>query len=114
MYYGELYYEELIRVIPPKIRRSLSEKLIDILLEAKEFKKVPSSVSKMILHYWHKDQLHYKRGLKNLLMAVEKAAPEKAAAVLAAYDLSEIKHLIARWKQNVTYRAGINFMPLNF
>ena len=47
-------------------------------------------------------------------MAVEKAASEKAAAALVAFDLSEIKQLIARWNQGATYRIGINFMPRNF
>jgi len=88
-------YREMVKVIPLTMRRPLSERLIDVLLEAKEGAKVPSSTAKTILFYWQRDQLHSEAGLINLLRAVERADPMRATAVLADFDLSEIKLAIS-------------------
>ena len=88
-------YREMVKAIPLKIRLPLSEKLSDILLEAKEGNKVPSSICKHILYYWNRDQLHSEQGLMNLLKAVELADLKEANIVLADFDLSEIKLAIS-------------------
>ena len=84
-------YREIVKVIPLEVRRPLSEKLSDVLLDAKEGKKVPSSICKHILYYWHRDELHSDPGLMNLLKAVELADPKEANIVLDEFNLSEIK-----------------------
>lgn len=84
-------YKEMVKAIPLTMRRRISEKFMDVLLEAKEGSNVPSSTMKMILFYWQRDQLHIEAGLINLLRAVERADPMGATAVLADFDLSEIK-----------------------
>ncbi len=84
-------YREMVKAIPLKVRLPLSEKLSDVLLDAKEGKKVPSSICKNILYYWNRDKLHSEPGLMNLLKAVELADPKEASIVLAEFNLSEIK-----------------------
>lgn len=88
-------YREMVKAIPLTIRRPISEKLIDVLLEAKEGKKVSSSIAKTILFYWQRDQLHSEPGLMNLLKAVELADPEEATIVLDEFNLNEIKLAIS-------------------
>jgi len=84
-------YREMVKSIPLTIRRPISEKLIDVLLEAKEGKKVPSSICKHILYYWNRDKLHSELGLMNLLKAVELADPKEANIVLAEFNLCYVK-----------------------
>ena len=88
-------YRAMVKSIPQTIRRPISEKLIDVLLEAKEGKKVPSSICKHILYYWNRDKLHSDPGLMNLLKAVELADPEEANIVLDEFNLNEIKLAIS-------------------
>jgi hypothetical protein len=77
------------------MRESLSESLIDILLEEKDGSKVPSSVAKTILLYWHRDKLASEAGLTSLLRAVVEAAPIKTASVLDEFGLEKIKLAIS-------------------
>jgi len=88
-------YREMVKAIPLKVRLPLSEKLSDVLLDAKEGKKVPSSICKHILYYWHRDELHSEPGLMNLLKAVELADPKEATIVLDEFNLSDIKLAIS-------------------
>ncbi len=88
-------YREMVKAIPMKIRQPLSEKLIDILLEAKEGKKLPSSICKQILYYMNRDELHREPGLMNLLKACELVDPKEATIVIEEFNLSEIKLAIS-------------------
>ena len=88
-------YRDMVKAISMEIRRPLSEKLSDVLLDAKEGKNVPSSICKHILYYWERDELHSEPGLMNLLKAVELADPEEATIVLEGFNLSEIKRAIS-------------------
>ncbi|RLI09652.1 hypothetical protein DRO42_03715 [Candidatus Bathyarchaeota archaeon] len=84
-------YRELVKRIPHAMYERLSEKLMDVLLEAKGGGDVPSSLAKTILYYWQRDQLASEAGLVNLLQAVEIADPEGATAVLDEFGLEEVK-----------------------
>jgi len=78
---------EMVKSIPKPLKRIISDKLIDVMLEAKDGSKVPSSLAKTILSYWQRDQLASEAGLINLLQAVEYANPLKAASVLDDFGL---------------------------
>jgi hypothetical protein len=78
---------EMVKSIPKPLKRVISDKLIDVMLEAKDGSKVPSSLAKTILSYWQRDQLASEAGLINLLQAVEYANPLKAASVLDDFGL---------------------------
>jgi hypothetical protein len=84
-------YREMVKSIPVTMRGVLSEKLIDVMLEAKDGSKVPSSLAKTILFYWQRDQLASEAGLINLLQAVAYADPEKAAEVMDDFGLKELE-----------------------
>jgi hypothetical protein len=88
-------YRELVKSIPRPMREGLSENLMDILLEAKDGGNIPSSVAKMILYYWQRDQLASEAGLTSLLRALVEADPMKTAAVLDDFGLDEIKLAIS-------------------
>ena len=88
-------YRELVRSIPKPMRESLSEKFMDLLLEAKEADAVPSSVAKTILYYWQRDQLASEAGLTTLFKTVVEADPEKALGIIDDFGLEEIKLAIS-------------------
>ncbi len=85
----------MVKSVPRPMRESLSENLMDILLEAKEGGDVPTSLAKTILYYWQRDQLASEAGLTNLLRAVVEANPIQTAAVLDDFGLEEIKLAIS-------------------
>jgi hypothetical protein len=88
-------YLELVKSIPKPMRQPLSEKFMDILLEAKVTDAVPSSVAKTILYYWQRDQLASEAGLTTLFKTVFEADLEKAIAVIDDFGLEEIKLAIS-------------------
>ena len=81
----------MVKTIPATLRGVLAEKLIDVMLEAKEGTRVPSSLAKTILFYWQRDQLSSEAGLINLLQAVAYADPAKAASVIDNLGLKDLK-----------------------
>lgn len=85
----------MVKSVPRPMRESLSENLMDILLEAKDGGNVPTSLAKTILYYWQRDQLASEAGLTNLLRAVAEADPIKTASVLDDFGLEEIKLAIS-------------------
>ena len=48
----EMGYREFVKSIPTTMRELLAERLIDVMLEAKDGSRVPSSLAKTILFYW--------------------------------------------------------------
>lgn len=84
-------YREMVKSIPASLRGVLAEKLIDVMLEAKDGSRVPSSLAKTILFYWQRDQLSSEAGLINLLQAVAYADPASAASVIDDFGLKELK-----------------------
>jgi hypothetical protein len=77
------------------MRKLLSEKFMDVLLEAQDADAVPSSVAKTILYYWQRDQLASEAGLNTVLKAVIEADPVKAVAIIDDLGLSELKLAIS-------------------
>jgi hypothetical protein len=88
-------YLELVKSIPKPMRQPLSEKFMDILLEANVTDAVPSSVAKTILYYWQRDQLASEAGLTTLFKTVFEADLEKAIAIIDDFGLEEIKLAIS-------------------
>ena len=80
-------YLELVKSIPKPMRKPLSEKFMDILLEANVTDAVPSSVAKTILYYWQRDQLDSEAGLTLLFRTVFEADLEKAIGVIDDFGL---------------------------
>jgi len=50
-------YREFVKSIPATMRELLAERLVDVMLEAKDGSRVPSSLAKTILFYWQREQL---------------------------------------------------------
>jgi hypothetical protein len=88
-------YLELVKSIPKPMRQPISEKFMDILLEANVTDAVPSSVAKTILYYWQRDQLASEAGLTTLFKTVFEADLEKAIAIIDDFGLEEIKLAIS-------------------
>jgi hypothetical protein len=84
-------FREMVKSIPATLRGVLAEKLIDVMLEAKDGSRVPSSLAKTILFYWQRDQLSSEAGLINLLQAVAYADPASAASVIDSLGLKDLK-----------------------
>jgi cobalamin biosynthesis protein CobT len=78
----DMGYKDIIEKVKDKERDDLSEKLTDVILEAKEGAAVPSSLAKKILYSWQGDQLASEKGLKYLLKAAMKADEERSKAIL--------------------------------
>ena len=78
----DMGYKEIIKKVKDEERNDLSEKLTDVILEAKEGAAVPSSLAKKILYGWRGDQLASEKGLKYLLKAAMKADEERSKAIL--------------------------------
>jgi hypothetical protein len=78
----DMGYKDIIKKVKDEERNDLSEKLTDVILEAKEGASVPSSLAKKILYRWQGDQLASEKGLKYLLKAAMKADEERSKAIL--------------------------------
>ena len=78
----DMGYKDIIEKVKDEERNDLSEKLTDVILEAKEGAAVPSSLAKKILYSWQGDQLANEKGLKYLLKAAMKADEERSKAIL--------------------------------
>ena len=74
--------EEAIREIPGEIRGELATRLVDLLLEAKEGVKLPSSKAKRLLQLW---------SLGELLEGDEGVDPEGLKGILDEYGLERLK-----------------------
>ena len=87
----EMGYREFVKSIPATMRELLAERLIDVMLEAKDGSRVPSSLAKTILFYWQREQLASEAGLTNLLEAVSYADPDRAFTVMERLGLEKLK-----------------------
>jgi hypothetical protein len=86
----DMSYKDIIKKVKDEERNDLSEKLTDIILEAKEGAVVPSSLAKKILYRWQGDQLASEKGLKYLLKAAKKADEERSKAILDEMGLGGV------------------------
>lgn len=78
----DMGYKDIVKKVKEKKRNDLSEKLTDVILEAKDGAAVPSSLAKKILYSFQGDQLASEKGLKYLLKAAMKANEERSKAIL--------------------------------
>ena len=79
-------FRKLAKIIPEPIREQFAEQLLDILLST-EKKAIPPRISKSILHYMQREQLHIQPGLTLLIEAVAITEPEKLALALDEFKL---------------------------
>lgn len=82
--------EKISRKIPSASWEAASEKLIDIVLNSPNAKKMPSGLAKTILYYWQRDQLATEVGLERLLEATTIIDLEETITALNSLGLSEI------------------------
>ena len=83
--------EEIVRKIPSTSWELTSEKLIDIVLNSPDAKKMPSSLAKTLLYYWQREQLATEIGLQRLLEASVMINPDKTVAILKELGFEELK-----------------------
>ena len=83
-------YSRLVKLIPRTFRQTLSENLIDMLLNSSEDTTIPPSMAKIILHYMQRDQLDSQAGLSSLLKASYEAAPKKTMEIIESFNLKEL------------------------
>ncbi len=74
--------DRIVSRIPVSLMEEASEKLIDLVLDSGNAKKIPSGLTKTILYYWQRDQLKTSTGVQRLLEAALIAEPEKTFALL--------------------------------
>ena len=87
--------EEALREIPAELRGELATKLIDLLLEAKEGGKLPSSKAKRLLQLWSLGELlESDEGLKLLLEGAAAVDPEGLGGILDEYGLEKLREVV--------------------
>ena len=87
--------EEALREIPGEIRGELATRLVDLLLEAKEGVKLPSSKAKRLLQLWSLGELlESDEGLGLLLEGVAAVDPEGLKGILDEYGLEKLREVL--------------------
>ncbi len=87
-------FKDIVSKIPSSTWEVTSERLIDIVLNSKNAKKMPSGLAKTILYYWQRDQLASEIGLQRLLEASMHIDPDKTAETLKELGLQELTVLL--------------------
>ena len=82
--------KEIVGRIPVSLRKTVADKLVEILLETKNERAVPASLAKAILYFWQRDQLASEAGLERLLEAAMLAEPEQTASFFTEIGLPEL------------------------
>jgi len=82
--------EKIVEKIPSPSWDATSERLIDIVLNSPNAKKMPSGLAKTILYYWQRDQLATKIGLERLFEASMIVDSEKTIEVLKELGFQEL------------------------
>lgn len=82
--------EKIARKIPASLLNIASEKLIDIILNSPNARKMPSDTAKTILYYWQRNQLASETGLQRLLEVSMIIEPAKATTLMEELGLHEI------------------------
>ena len=83
-------YRELVKKISTSLCEVLSDRFMDVLLEAKDGGNIPSSLTKAILYHSMRGQLASEAGLVDLLGALAVADPQRAATMLEEFGLGEV------------------------
>lgn len=87
--------QKVVKKIPSSSWEVTSERLIDIVLNSPDSKKMPSGLAKTILYYWQRDQLASEIGLQRLLEASLLIDPEKTADILRELGFEELVTVLA-------------------
>lgn len=82
--------EKIVRKIPSSSWEATSERLIDIVLNSPNAKRMPSGLAKTILYYWQRDQLATEIGLQRLLEASMVIDAEETISVLKELGFQEL------------------------
>jgi hypothetical protein len=76
--------------IPSSLHGDLSEKLIEIVLNTKEKKAIPTELAKKIIYLWRQDQLATKSGIETLIEGAIKVDAPMTLQLLDELGLQEI------------------------
>lgn len=91
-------YSSLVDLVDESRWKSLSDKLVDLILTTKNDEKMPSALARRFLHLWQQDHLVSEVGLAVLLEASVRLEPEKVLSTLSELSLgipeSKIKEYI--------------------
>ena len=75
-------YRRIVKMIPTAKREKLSIKLMDLILKSKRADKMPSSLTRTLLHHWQQGPLTTEIGLSTLLEAAVILESEKTIEAL--------------------------------
>ena len=83
-------YSKLAEAIATEKREMLSDKLVDLILAAKNEDKMPSQLANTILNQWQRNILSTQLGLTALLEAAVMLEPEKTIVILTELQLTNV------------------------
>ncbi len=83
-------YRRLIETVPPGKKEAVLNKLVDVILSAKNEDKMPTKLANTILYQWQQDTLFSEYGLTALLEAAVLLDSAKTVEVLTALELTDI------------------------
>jgi hypothetical protein len=87
-------YDALAALLDESQCRSLSDKLVDLILKTKNDEKMPSALARRFLHLWQQDRLVTKLGLAVLLEAGVRLEPDKTLTALSELNLGILESKI--------------------
>ena len=87
-------YDGLVDLADELQWKSLSDKLVDLILTTKNDEKMPSTLARRFLHLWQQDRLVTKLGVAVLLEAAIGLEPEKTLGTLSELGLGALESKI--------------------
>jgi hypothetical protein len=87
-------YNGLVDLVDESRWQALSNRLIDLVLTTKNDGKMPSTLTRSILHLWQQDRLASKLGLAVLFEACVKLEPQKTLSTLSELNLGILESKI--------------------
>ncbi len=73
---------EIIKGIPPNLRKKLVDRLVDLVLESKKGDNMPTDLAKIILYYWQHNDLTSDISIEILIKAALFLEPETLSILL--------------------------------
>ena len=81
---------EAVNKIPVSLYKTLSDKLVSIILDAKNRASISSETTKKIIYLWRQDQLASPTGIETLLSAVINVDQSAVETILDNLGLQEV------------------------
>ena len=82
--------EPTLERIPSSLHEDLSKKLIEIVLNTKDKKAIPTELAKKIIYLWRQDQLATKTGIEALIEGAIKVDASMTFQLLDELGLQEV------------------------